>query len=134
MFLTIVMVMGFVMGGCSQTQNSESDVLAVTDGTFQQEVVNSDKPVLVDFWATWCGPCRMYGPIVDQVAKDYKGRLKVVRVDVDHNPSLSKFFQITAIPNSLLIQKGKVLQNWVGLVSENDLKVVLDKVLPPIQN
>lgn len=99
------------------------------DGTFSKEVVKSGKPVLVDFWATWCGPCRMFGPIVDQVAEDYKGRLKVCRVDVDQNPGLSQTFQVRAIPTSILFKNGKVVKMWVGLVSGEDLKVEIDKVL-----
>jgi thioredoxin 1 len=119
---------------CSkQNASAESDVLVVGDSSFEKEVVHSNLPVLVDFWATWCGPCRMYGPIVDQVAKDYKGRLKVVRIDVDQNPGLSRAFQINAIPNSLLFHNGKVVKTWVGLVSEDDLKGEVEKVLPPLQ-
>jgi thioredoxin 1 len=121
------------IGACTQ-KGSEADVLAVTDSSFQKEVLGSDMPVLVDFWATWCGPCRMYGPVVDQVARDYKGRLKVVRIDVDQNPGLSRAFKINAIPNSILFQKGNAVMNWVGLVSEDDLKSGIEKVLVPVEN
>jgi thioredoxin 1 len=118
-------------GACSKSNNqaADSNVQAVTDGTFQKEVMESDAPVLVDFWATWCGPCRMYGPIVDKVADEYKGRLKVVRVDVDQNPNLSRTYQIRAIPASFVIQKGNVVRSWVGLVSEDDVRQQLDQVL-----
>lgn len=120
-------------GACSNSNNQapDSTVQAVTDGNFQKEVMESDTPVLVDFWATWCGPCRMYGPIVDKVAEEYKGRLKVVRVDVDQNPNLSRTYQIRAIPASFVIQKGTVVKNWVGLVSEDDVRQQLDQILPP---
>lgn len=101
----------------------------ISDITFSKEVEKSSKPVLVDFWATWCGPCQMFGPIVDQVAEDYKGRLKVCRVDVDQNPGLSQTFQVRAIPTSLLFKNGKIVKSWVGLVSGEDLKVEVDKIL-----
>ncbi len=133
-FLAIFLTICFSVGACSKAnsnsaESSNPDVPAVTEGSFQKEVVESDKPVLVDFWATWCGPCRMYGPIVDKVAEEYKGRLKVVRIDVDQNPNLSRNYQIQAIPASFIMQKGKVVKNWVGLVSEEDLKQQIDQVL-----
>ncbi len=123
----LLVALGPIYFSCSK--GGEEEVLAVTDSTFEKEVIKSDLPVLVDFWATWCGPCRMYGPIVDEVARDYKGRLKVIRVDVDQSPELSRAFKISAIPNSLLFQKGKVIKAWVGLVSKEDLKVEVDKVV-----
>ncbi len=107
----------------------DSLVKNIFDGTFSKEVGKSSQPVLVDFWATWCGPCRMFGPIVDQLAKDYKGRLKVCRVDVDQNPRLSQTFQVRAIPTAILFKNGKVMQMWVGLVSEEELKTGVNKVL-----
>jgi thioredoxin 1 len=128
-----VLALVLTIGACAQ-KGSETDVLAVTDASFQKEVLGSDLPVLVDFWATWCGPCRMYGPVVDQVARDYKGRLKVVRIDVDQNPGLSRAFKINAIPNSILFQKGSAVMNWVGLVSEDDLKSGIEKVVLPVQD
>lgn len=124
----------FLISGACSHKGSEADVLVVTDSSFQKEVLGSDIPVLVDFWATWCGPCRMYGPVVDQVASDYKGRLKVVRVDVDQNPGLSRAFKINAIPNSILFQKGNPIMNWVGLVSEEDLRSGIEKVVLPVQS
>jgi len=112
----------------AQSESSEL-VKNVTDASFTSDVENSSNPVLVDFWATWCGPCRMFGPIVDKLAEEYQGRLKVVRVDIDQNPGLARNFGIRAIPTSLLFKKGKVVKGWVGLVSEDDLKVEVDKVV-----
>jgi thioredoxin 1 len=131
-FLGIALLTCFFAGTDSLSYGNESEskwVLAVTDSTFKTEVLNSKEPVLVDFWATWCGPCRMYGPIVDQLAKDYRGRLKVVRVDVDENPGLSGHFQIQAIPTSILLSKGKVLKTLYGLQTEAHMKTLIGQVL-----
>lgn len=126
----VIFALSLMTASCSKNVGGEG-VLAVTDGSFQKEVLDSKVPVLVDFWATWCGPCRMYGPIVDQLAMDYKGRLKVVRVDVDQNPGLSRNFRINAIPNSILFQNGNIVKTWMGLVSEEELKIDVDKVVGP---
>jgi thioredoxin 1 len=85
-----------------------------TDTTFNQEVINSDKPVLVDFWATWCGPCKMVAPAVEKVASKLEGKLKVVKVDVDQNPVVANMFGITSIPTLILFKDGKALGKIVG--------------------
>ncbi len=113
----------------SAAAQSQELVAAISDASFDQEVQKSAKPVLVDFWATWCGPCRMYAPTVDQLAEDYRGRLKVVRVDIDQNPQLAQNFQIRAIPTSVLFKKGKVVKTWVGVVSGEELRGEVNKVL-----
>jgi thioredoxin 1 len=106
----------------------------VTDDSFKREVEESKLPVLVDFWAIWCGPCRMYAPTVEKIARDYQGKLKVVRVDVDKNPNLSRNYQIRAIPTTLLLHNGAVVKSWVGMVSEGDLKDGVEQVLKPLHN
>ena len=132
LLVSALLVSCWAVGACSKSNSEASnpDVPAVTDATFQKEVLEADKPVLVDFWATWCGPCRMYGPIVDKMAEEYKGRLKVVRVDVDQNPTLSRNYRIQAIPASFIMEKGNVVKSWVGLISEDDLKQQIEQVLP----
>ena len=88
-------------------------VLHITKETFQQEVLNSDKEVLLDFWATWCGPCRMIGPILDEIAEERED-IKVCKVNVDEEPELAAQFQITSIPTLMVIQGGKVVKQSLG--------------------
>lgn len=87
---------------------------AVGDANFEQEVLKADKPVLVDFWATWCGPCKMLGPIVDQVADDFSGKLKVVKVDVDGNQASARQYGVMSIPTLILFKQGKPVERMVG--------------------
>lgn len=101
----------------------------VNDATFQTEVINSDKPVLVDFWAIWCGPCKMISPIVDEIAKEYDGKLKVMKMDVDANPKTAMQFGIRSIPTLLIFKGGRVVEQIIGAVQKRHL---LDKVTPHI--
>lgn len=88
--------------------------LILNDSNFEQEVLKSDKPVLVDFWAPWCGPCRMLAPLISQIAIKYSDQIKVGKVDVDENPLLAQSFNISSIPSLILFKDGKVLSQRVG--------------------
>ena len=87
----------------------------ITDQSFQETVLNSDKPVLVDFWATWCGPCRMLGPIIEEVAADFEGKAVVGKVDVDNNQQVSVDYGIRNIPTVLIFKNGEVVDKIVGV-------------------
>jgi thioredoxin 1 len=97
-----------------------------TDQNFEAEVLKSDVPVLVDFWAEWCMPCRMLTPTIEKIAKDYSGKIKVGKVDTDSNRDISMKYGIHAIPTVILFKKGEVAQKFVGLRQERDFKEVLD--------
>jgi thioredoxin 1 len=103
--------------------------IQVTDATFAAEVLQSDKPVLVDFWAEWCGPCRMIAPVVEEMAGEYEGKAKIVKLDVDANPQVSMQFGIRSIPTLLIFKNGKIVDQIVGAVPKPMLKKQLDAQL-----
>ncbi len=101
----------------------------ITDANFEEMVMKSDKPVLVDFWAEWCGPCRMVGPVVEEISKDYEGKAIVGKVDVDNNPMISAKFGIRNIPTILFLKNGVVVDKQVGAVPKSVLSGKLDAQL-----
>ncbi|MBI4535200.1 MAG: thioredoxin [Ignavibacteriae bacterium] len=103
--------------------------IEITDSNFDKEVLESEKPVLVDFWAIWCGPCKMVAPIVEEIAREYDGKLKVGKLDVDSNPEVSLKFGVRSIPTLMVFKGGKVVEQIIGAVPKRNL---VDKVIPHI--
>ena len=100
--------------------------LEITDANFDAEVINSDKPVLIDFWAVWCGPCKLIAPVVEEVAKEYEGKVKVGKMDIDNNPNVAMKYGIRSIPTLLIFKDGKVVDQIVGAVPKNVITSKMD--------
>ena len=107
-------------------KSAHENLLNFTDASFDQDVINSQLPVLVDFWAEWCGPCRMMTPTVEAIANDYAGRLKVGKVNVDENGGIAMRYNIRGIPTLLLFKGGKVVEQKVGAVGKTDVQKMVD--------
>ena len=102
-------------------------IVQLSDDSFEADVINSDKPVLVDFWAEWCGPCKMIAPILDDISKDYEGRLTIGKLNVDHNDQTPPKYGIRGIPTLLLFKNGEVVATKVGALSRAQLTECLDQ-------
>src|SRR6478672_6157903 len=111
-----------------ETYMASENVKEFTESNFEQEVLNSDTPVLVDFWAEWCMPCRMLAPTIDKLATDYAGKVKVGKVDTDANREIASKYRISSIPTVILFKGGQVSQMFVGLRQEKDFRAALDTV------
>lgn len=103
--------------------------VTITDDSFEKEVLQSDKPVIVDFWATWCGPCKMIAPILEEIANEYDERVKVTKLDVDSNTVTAGKYNIMSIPSLLFFKNGEVVDQVVGAIPKAQLSQRLDKVL-----
>jgi len=108
---------------------TNANIAALTRDNFKPEVLDSSTPVLVDFWAEWCGPCKMIAPILDELADEYQGRVKIGKVNIDEQQELATEYGVRAIPTLLLFDKGQVADQIVGLRSKRDLKASFDKLL-----
>lgn len=104
-----------------------SNVGEVTDATFEAEVLKSQIPVLVDFWAPWCGPCRAVAPVVDEIASDYNGKLKVLKINTDENPKTAQSYRISGIPSLMVFKNGQPVEQVVGAVPKATLSLAIEK-------
>jgi thioredoxin 1 len=129
-FLAGLVCFMFGCGGGSTAMNqSTANVTHITDAEFDADVLQSSQPVVVDCYATWCGPCRQLSPIVDSLADQYAGKIKFYKVNVDESPKVSRQFQIDAIPRLLFFKNGKLADSSVGLLTREDLTQHLDSLL-----
>ena len=103
--------------------------LEITDSNFEETVLKSDKPVLVDFWAAWCGPCRMVGPIIDELSEEYEGKAVVGKVDIDSNQQYAAQFGVRNIPTVLIFKNGELVDRKVGVSSKNDYAEALSNLI-----
>jgi thioredoxin 1 len=107
---------------------SSSNILTLTQDNFEQSVLKSATPVLVDFWAEWCGPCKAIAPILDELADEYAGRVRVGKINIDEHQALAAQYGVRAIPTLLIFQNGEVAEQIIGMKSKRDLKASFDKV------
>ena len=107
----------------------DAKVKVLTDDNFDAEVLRSDRPTLVDFWAVWCGPCKMIAPVVEELAEEYEGKIKVAKLNVDENPNTPGRYGIRAIPTLLIFKGGKVAEQVVGAVGKSKLVEAIDRVV-----
>lgn len=106
---------------------ASENIFIATESNFKDEVLQSAQPVLVDFWAEWCGPCKMIAPVLDELATEYGGKIKIAKVNIDENQNLAAQYRVTAIPTLLVFKGGQVTEQMVGAKSKRDLKASLDK-------
>ncbi|MDP7009264.1 MAG: thioredoxin [Phycisphaerales bacterium] len=103
--------------------------LEFTDANFQDEVLSSDQPVLVDFWAEWCGPCKMLGPVIDELATEFDGKAKIGKVDIDTNRDAAVKYEIQSIPSIIIFKDGKITNKFVGIASKDDLSEAINAAM-----
>jgi thioredoxin 1 len=108
---------------------SATQPVSVTDKDFADQVLQSDRPVLVDFWAEWCGPCRVLGPVIESLSQDYEGRVKVAKVDVDSNQQVAMQYGIRSIPTVMLFDKGQIVDTIIGVRPKSDYEKSLQRVI-----
>ena len=105
------------------------NITHITDASFEQDVLNSENPVMVDYWAEWCGPCKMIAPILDEIASEYKGNLKVAKLNIDENPETPQKYAVRGIPTLMIFKGGEVAGTKVGAMTKSQLSAFIDSVI-----
>jgi len=120
---------GFIQANMTAGSRKKENQMAnqITDGNFEQEVIQSEVPVLIDFWAPWCGPCRAMGPVIDELSEEYAGQVKIVKMNVDENSATPGKYGIRAIPTLILFKDGEVVDQSTGAVSKSSIKEMITK-------
>lgn len=119
--LVCVVLLLWGLGGCPADDGASSEVVVLHDSTFKANVLDSEKPAIVDFWATWCGPCKMQAPIIEKIAQKYASKVLVGKLDVDSAPKTAQAYGVTAIPTLVLFKNGHEVKRFVGLQQEETL-------------
>ena len=120
-------------GGPDKDETMADNVIELTDATLDEVVHNSNEPVLVDFWANWCGACKVMAPIIKEIANEYAGRAKVCKLNTEQARDSAVEFGISGIPTTILFKNGRVQKRWVGLISKKELAAAIDKLLKDTQ-
>lgn len=126
--LAVLAGLGLLLNGCAAGSSShDTGVGETSDASFRKDVLAAAEPVVVDFYATWCGPCRMMSPVVDELSKEYSGKVKVVRLDVDQNPQVASAYGVTAIPTIAIFKNGHAVDATTGVVSKSQLQQIISR-------
>ena len=107
-------------------------MIHINQGNFEKEIMKSDAPVIVDFWASWCGPCQMMGPVFEELSKQYKGKLKFAKLNTEEEPELAGMFGIRGIPTLIMVNQGKNIESLVGFRPKNALKTEIERIMSTI--
>lgn len=123
------LLLAYLVSNPKETKMASESVTEIMDSVFDAEVLESEIPVLVDFWAPWCGPCKALSPVIEEISETYKGRVKVSKINVDENPETTMKFRIRSIPTLIAFKDGEVSDQIVGAVAKSEIEKILDKAI-----